>query len=332
MTINQNFDMTDKHEYGFYGRLSAAFPSQIIIDSTEYCNLECVHCPHPSFKKSEHYAGRYLEMSLLEKLVLEVAEYGRDHTKYIRFTSNGEPLIHKKWAEMLKFAVDYSGTTVTLTTNGVLLDDKRIAELLNTGVNLVDISIDAYKNETYQQIRRKGNLEVTKRNVNALIGASKARGGDTKVVVSYIEQPQNIEETTDFEKYWRDQGADYVVIRRLHSCCGAKEELAQIRRDKFKTKARRPCLYPWERMTLNAKGWLAFCPADWVHGSEIAPYSSTTVKETWEGEFYRKLRSAHLTNEYSKHRFCGQCPDWESTRWPDEGRSYADMVEEFTEQ
>ena len=38
-------------------------------------------------------------------------------------------------------------------------------------------------------------------------------------------------ETDNFEKYWKDQGADYVVIRRLHSCSGAKIELAQERRN-----------------------------------------------------------------------------------------------------
>jgi hypothetical protein len=29
------------------------------------------------------------------------------------------------------------------------------------------------------------------------------------------------------------------------------------------------------------------------------------------------------------HGFCGQCPDWSQTRWPGEGRSYADLVEEL---
>ena len=44
---------------------------------------------------------------------------------------------------------------------------------------------------------------------------------------------------------------------------------------------------------------------------------------------YRRLRQAHLENDFGVHAFCGQCPDWRGTRWPDEGRSYADMVEEF---
>ena len=35
----------------FGGRLTAAFPSQIVMDITEICNLECVHCPHTDFKQ-----------------------------------------------------------------------------------------------------------------------------------------------------------------------------------------------------------------------------------------------------------------------------------------
>ena len=120
-----------------------------------------------------------------------------------------------------------------------------------------------------------------------------------------------------------------MVIRRLHSCSGAKIDLAAQRRKANEEVVRRPCLYPWERIAINARGDLAFCPSDWVHGSYIANYRDTTIYDTWRGQFYQELRNAHLKNDYSKHAFCGQCPDWRATRWPGEGRSYADMVEEF---
>src|SRR5258706_8346768 len=127
--------------YGFYGRLSAAFPSQVIIDTTELCNLACIHCPHPTFKKSEHYAGRSQDPELARKAIDEVRDHGRGVVQYVRFTGEGEPLIHPKVFEILDYAVKQSGTTVTLTTNGTLLTGERIARVLATGVNLVDISI-----------------------------------------------------------------------------------------------------------------------------------------------------------------------------------------------
>jgi len=84
-------------------------------------------------------------------------------------------------------------------------------------------------------------------------------------------------------------------------------------------------------MVLNARGELAFCPSDWVHGSVIADFRTTTIHATWHSEFYQKLRKAHLVNDFANHKFCRQCPDWEATRWPVEGRSYANMIEEFKE-
>lgn len=317
-------------KYGFYDRLTAGFPSQILVDVAESCNLGCIHCPHPTFKKSDHYTGASLDVSLNEKLVNEVAMHGKGLTQYIRYASNGEPLMLNTVYQMLGYAKKHSGTTVTLTTNGVLLNDKNIQLLLDTGVDVVDISIDAFSVEAYKQIR-KGNLEITRRNVLALIQKIKECGMETKVVVSYVEQELNKHETTLFKDFWEANGASYVVIRRLHSCSGAKTDLAIERRKENNELERRACLYPWERIVLTPRGELAFCPSDWVHGSVVGDYNNLTIKEAWHGEFYTKLREAHLTNNYAKHSFCGQCPDWKSTRWPGEGRSYANMVQEFKE-
>lgn len=316
--------------YGFYGRLSREFPSQIIADITEVCNLACIHCPHPDFSKSEHYGGRNLDPALNSKMVDEVKSHGRNKTQFIRYTSNGEPTAHPRCLEMVAEAVRESGVTVALTTNGKSLDPKRAAALLETGVDVVDFSIDAYHDESYARIRVKGDLKVTRANVLEFMRlARQAKGKKPRIVVSYVEQPINKGETGLFERYWKDQGADFVVVRRLHSCSGAKKDLAKERR--AAAPPRRPCLYPWERIVLNARGDLAFCPSDWVHGSVVVDYRATTIYETWNGAFYQSLRRAHLENDYKGHGFCGQCPDWAATRWPDEGRSYADMIEEFRE-
>jgi MoaA/NifB/PqqE/SkfB family radical SAM enzyme len=316
-------------QYGFYDRLNAQFPSQIIVDATEVCNLACIHCPHPDFKQSHHYDGRSLTPDLNAKLVDEVRQHGQSITQYIRYTSNGEPLTNPQIYEMLDYAKQNSGVMVTLTTNGTLMTEKRIERLLEIGVDVIDISIDAFSSEAYAQIRVNGNLNITRSNVMKLLELSKQATTTTKVVVSYVEQPLNHHETQDFQHFWQDQGVDYVVVRRLHCHSGAKPDLAETRRTENEIEERRPCLYPWERIVLNARGDLSFCPSDWVHGSYIADYRNTTIYETWQGEFYQNLRKAHLSNNYSKHSFCGQCPDWKSTRWPNEGRSYADMIEEF---
>lgn len=319
-------------KYDFYGRLKVNFPSQVIADATEICNLSCTHCPHSEFKKSKNYAARYLDIELHHKMVEEVRNYGQGNTQYIRYTSNGEPLIHPKIYDMLDYAVKNSGVFVALTTNGTILNKKRIERLLASGLNLIDISIDAFTSETYAKVRINGNLEITRKNVLKLLEIKQRTDANTCIAVSFVEQPQNMREAGDFESYWKDQGVDYVIIRRLHSAAGGILKIADSMRTEDLTELRRPCLYPWERILLSPRGDLAFCPNDWIHASVIANYRNTTIREIWQGEFYRKLREAHLTNNFSNRPFCGQCPDWIQTRWPGEGRSYADMVQEFSNQ
>ena len=316
-------------KYGFHGRLKPEFPSQIIADITEVCNLSCIHCLHVEFKKSAHYSGSHLDPELNAKMVDEVRDHGNGAVEYIRYTSNGEPLIHPHGYEMIEYAAKHAGVYVTLTTNGTIMNEKRTQKILDSGVHMIDISIDAFTPETYAKIRVNGDLNVTRANVLRLIEMVKSSGAKTRVVVSFVEQPLNQHETDSFESFWKENGADYVIIRRLHSCAGSKSSLVSIRKEDIKGKTRRPCLYPWERIVLNAAGKLAFCPCDWVHGSAITDYRTASIHETWQGEFYQQLRAAHLKNNFSKHTYCGQCPDWETTRWPWEGRSYADMIGEF---
>jgi len=315
--------------YGFQGRLNPDFPSQLNVDVSEICNLECIHCPHPQFKKSEHYAARLLGPDLNKKVVDEVASDGGGICEYIRYTSEGEPLLHRLVFEMLGYAKKHSGTAITLTTNGVLLDENRCEKLLATGIDLVDISLDASTPETYAKIRVKGDLNVTRSNVQRLLALAHGRGVRTKVVVSFIEQPQNRHESEEFENFWRDQGADQVVVRRMHSAAGAVGDLAAVLRGQVGLIQRYPCLYPWERLCINPRGELQYCPQDWVHGSALFDFRNITLKAAWRSEPYQALREAHLKNNFTHQKFCGQCPDWAGTRWPGEGRSYANMIEEI---
>lgn len=298
--------------YGFGGRLNPNFPSQVIVDITEVCNLSCIHCPHPAFKLSEHYGARYLPAELNKKAVDEVKEHG---AQYIRYCAEGEPLIHPECYDFLDYAVQNSGTFVTLTTNGTLLNEKRVRKLLNSGLHMIDISIDAFTPETYEAIRHGDYVTVMDNVLNLINWARETR---TKIVVSYIEQEKNKHEAESFREFWKYK-VHQVVVRRLHSAAGSIKWVG------LKQKDRRPCVYPWERIVLNPAGQLKFCPQDWFAGAVVGDYREMTIKEAWSSEFYEKLRKAHLENKC--FGVCKDCPDWQQTRWPGQGLAYSDLVE-----
>ena len=312
-------------KYGFYERLSKEFPSQVMVDITEVCNLGCIHCTHPKFKLSSSYNKRMINPEINKKMVDEFAKHGKGITKYIRYTSNGEPLVHPKSYEILQYAVDNSGTKVTLTTNGTLLKEKKMKKLLSTGLHMIDVSIDAYSNEIYKKVRVGGDLDVTKKNVLRLLELNDEVGHKTKIIVSFVEQKENSHEIEKFKEFWQKQSVDEVLIRKLHTNSGSvvKENNLEI----IKNESRRACLYPWERVVLTAKGTLNFCPTDWYGKSEVSDFAKTSIREVWKNNFYNDLRDQHLTNDY-KNEFCKQCPDWKNTSWPfDKNKSYADLVE-----
>lgn len=317
-----------ENKYGFQEHLSPDFPSQIIIDVTEFCNLACIHCPQAEFSKSEAFGGRHLDPELHRKLIDEVARDGKGICKYLRYTGQGETLLHPNFIEMIEYAAKHSGVPINITTNGMLLTEKKAKVLLEAGVDVFDISIDANTPETYAIVRKKGDLNITRPNVLKLIELIKKGHYKTKVVVSFVEQPLNQHESSGFEKFWKDAGADYIVIRRLHSCAGSKEKVAAKMKDVIKGE-RRPCVYPWERVVLSPTGQVGFCPADWKYQAKIAYFKDKTIKEIWQGEFMQRLRNAHLNNDFSGHAFCGNCPDWSAVRWPNEGRAYSNMMQEL---
>ena len=319
-------------KYGFYKHLSEIFPSQIMIDVTEYCNLECIHCPHPVFSGSDLWTGAQLNVDTHKKLINEIKKDGLDHCKYIRYTSNGEPLIHKHFIEMVQYTNQtIPSIPINVTTNGRLLNEKRTVALLEAGVNVFDVSLDAFYDETYAKIRVKGDLNVTRANVLRLINLIKEKKYNSKVVVSYVEQDLNKNETKLFEEYWKKEGADFVVIRQQHSAAGAVEKRTKDMKNNQVSKGidRKPCLYPWERLILSPTGYIGYCPGDWKYKSKFVKFSETTIKEVWNSKFMNDLRKAHLTNNFSCHKFCGDCPDWENTNWPDEGRSYSNVMNDL---
>lgn len=314
-------------EYGFYGRLNKEFPSQIIVDITERCNYACIHCQHKQFIKSNYYRGLNMKKEINTKLVQEVKRDGKNITQYIRYSSNGEPLLHPLAYDFMLEAIREAGVPVTLTSNGSCINHEEMGILFNEGLHLIDISIDAYFPNTYKKIRVGGELTKVVENVKKMIAYRNNNHLKTQIIVSYIEQPLNFNETQNFKDFWSEQGVDYIVIRPLHSNAGSLKDIAKTLWS-LPTLKRKPCVYPWERVCLKPDGTLHFCPASWGEEGYIADFTKTSIKEIWTSKIYNDLRNAHLQSEFINFPMCEQCPDWMHIRWENEGRSYATMIEE----
>jgi Fe-coproporphyrin III synthase len=102
------------------------------VHPTRRCNLSCVHC----YSSSGPMVTESLSLDVAQRVISGACEEGYN----VLGTSGGEPLLYRELPALLEHAKSL-GMTTTVTSNGMLLDERRIATLMGR-VDLLAISVD----------------------------------------------------------------------------------------------------------------------------------------------------------------------------------------------
>jgi organic radical activating enzyme len=136
-------------------------------------------------RRPEHKEELFLPPATMEAVADELATWSTPAV--IRIAADGEPLIHPQALPMIRH-IKTRGLTVSITTNGILLTERLIRDLLDSRIDVIDISIDAATADTFAKVRpSRGTVNfypVVERNVLALIAARNERRAATKVMVT----------------------------------------------------------------------------------------------------------------------------------------------------
>ena len=111
---------------------------------TEKCNLTCPHC----YSAATKTAPSELSTDECRKIVEQLA---RADVEYIGWTG-GEPLLRKDLEELITCA-GKAGIKSSITTNGVLLTQKRADAIREAGVEAIQISLDGSTVERNKAMR-----------------------------------------------------------------------------------------------------------------------------------------------------------------------------------
>lgn len=136
--------ITDKYERPVFS---------LRISITNRCNIGCFYC-HNDGIKPQNYEMSPEEIFRIAKIAEKIG------IKKIRL-SGGEPLIREDIIDIVKEISSIGFRDVALTTNGTLLG-KYADELIEAGLNRVNISFDTLNPETYRFITKKDYLEKAK--------------------------------------------------------------------------------------------------------------------------------------------------------------------------
>lgn len=133
------------------------------ISVTDRCNLSCRYCMPE--KGMEPLAGEaILSYEEILRLCRLFAQLG---IKKIKLTG-GEPLVRPGICQLLREIKQISGIEqVTMTTNGILLA-AMAKELVASGLDAINISLDTLNDEKFTQITRWGSLPQVLKGIKEL--------------------------------------------------------------------------------------------------------------------------------------------------------------------
>ncbi len=286
-----------------------SFPPMVMIDTTTRCNLACSHCPNSVLSGEKGFWGD-LESDLYFKIIDEIAE--ESPGTLVRPFDGGEPLLRKDLPELIGYAKQKGIHRVSITTNGTILNENVRRKLIHSGLDHMEVSIDAATSGTYQKIRRSPLYDKVVENTLAYIEESKAFDPRREVSVSFVLQTENRLELDAFREFWRPR-ADQVDIREYHQHNNLMDEGGRVGRKNLRF--RHPCPYLWNRIIVHHDGRVRFCEGDWRAEHVLGNVREQTLKEIWQGELYRRLRQQHIDGTF-EHPFCGPCTDWREILWP----------------
>lgn len=145
-------------------------PFEITLDLTTACNLRCPYCAHGS------------KINWRPTTTMRTAEHdailnfcGRQAFTGWYF-SNGEPLLHKQFPEIMTHTEQFELFSVISTNLSMPLSTARIDAIISSGLDILCASIDGASAATYGKYRIGGNYDLVMENLARFIERKKALG------------------------------------------------------------------------------------------------------------------------------------------------------------
>lgn len=275
------------------------------------CDLRCHQCWLSSLIKTKKGKPYVMDMVLYKKIIDQIAQIDEQNGSctYLRYLGSGESLLDPELIEKVTYAKKSIKGAVTLITNGhrlhTLIPGKKITYaqgLLDSGIDLIDISIDATSDKTYQQLRgdHLHTYSMLVKNINYLIKLRDSRHYLTAISGSFLVQPENFHQAEKFKKTWGKK-LDQYILRKYHSYRGHIPSKPHQINDQIG-----PCAAPFGRLNIMADGIVTGCYLDWTGEMIIGDFKQpqTKIQDLWQGPM-KDMQKAHLSQQ--KPDLCKNC-------------------------
>lgn len=287
--------------FDFQSAREAEFPPLVQLALMHYiCNSRCKKCPVGLVNRGEMGQNKQGEFDPKKRrffpfeLFCKVAdEMGKHPWSILRFHGRGEPLLHPDYIKMISYGKKAGIGTITSFTNAILLDEEKAEAILDAGLDLLELSIDAYSEELYRDFRGTGYFHQVVENSLNFIRLRNSRGSKTRVIVSAVDCPEFQPEKEKFQEFWAAR-ADKVIFRPYHTYGGRLPAIPSCQPVEVV-----PCSQLWTRFSINPWGQVNACFNDWADEEIVGDLSepSQTIAKIWRNEKFEAIRQTSLAGQ-----------------------------------
>ena len=312
-------------------------PYSIQIFPIYACNFKCNYCMQALAFKNRPYVSQKKIMSfeLYKKCIDDLTKFPR-RLKLLHFTGLGEPLMHPRIVDMVKYAKEKNDAdTIAIITNASLLTHELSDRLIDAGLDMLRISLQGVNDNKYKEISQVTlNFEQLKENIAYFyMHKNKAKvyvkimdclleDDDEKI---FIEEFKKIADSFSIEHLFPSfQGIDYSSYQRKKGFF--------VTRDGVNVKEIKVCPQPFYTLTLNPDGDVLPCCK--VESNIIlGNCNRTSMIDLWNSKKLLMFRRQQLKGERASYSACENCMQLLYTVFPeDELDNVTDMLlEKFME-
>ncbi len=288
-------------------------PYLLYLDPSSACNFKCQFCPtgHKDLIDSSDYKRSTMSLELFKKVIHDIGEFEKP-IKVLRMNKIGEPFLNKILAQMVACAKE-SGRIelIDLATNGSLFSRKSLSQLVDAGLDRLNISLEGINREQYlEQAKVDIDFDKLVENVKWLY----ANKGDCEITIkvpgNYLTKDQKEEFLNTFGNY-----CDRIFIEDLAPIWPLfdVEERANTTVTDTEGQYRQPlehkdvCTYIFYAAVINADGTVSACCPDWDQKLVIGDVRKESLKSIWNSPKMTALQIQHLEGKRCENNICNSC-------------------------
>ncbi len=283
---------------GEQGNKPPAFPVHLDLELQDSCNQSCVMCPR---NKENHqnlpYGLNLKDTAQIESLKTIISEGAELGLKSINFGAFSEPLLHKGLWDLISYSHQNGIVDSRVITNGLLLS-RYIDEIFDSNLRHLFISLDAFSEQTYKQIRGVGYKKILESIDTLLEERSRRKSTLPLVRVSFVEMDINRHEKQSFVDFWSKK-VDFVDIQEWSDYTD-KIELSSFTDVPKKFN----CRSPWQRLSVLANGDIIPCCDFNGRALKLGNTNSDKLLTVWNSKEMNDVR-LNITNDNSS--VCSSC-------------------------